>query len=123
MDLIAIGLIVWSRLLMRRPDAPRLLRWVAPALVLGFLVSLVGTGLGLTWAFRAVETVPAARMKAGREHRVPLCADAMFFPSVSTNMDHVLYRLVFPLLGTFLGRCRDGWGRCFRHLRNREGCR
>lgn len=59
MDLFAIGLIVWSRVLLRRPDAPRWLRWVAPALGLGFVVSLGGTALGLVWAFHAVESVPA----------------------------------------------------------------
>ena len=96
MDLIAIGLIVWSRLLMRRPDAPSWLGWVAPALVLGFLVSLVGTGLGLMWAFRAVETVPADQKASVLSANI---ARAMWFTLIGFVFDAIA--LVALLVVTF----------------------
>lgn len=96
MDLIAIGLSVWSRLLMRRPDAPSWLRWVAPALVLGFLVSLVGTGLGLMWAFRAVETVPADQKASVLSANI---ARAMWFTLIGFVFDAIA--LVALLVVTF----------------------
>jgi hypothetical protein len=58
-DLIALALIIWSRVLLRRPGAPLWLRWVMPVLLVGFVMSLGGTALGLKWAFHAAEGVPA----------------------------------------------------------------
>jgi len=43
-----------------------------------------------------VWTVPAARMKAGREHRVPLCARAVEILETLAQLDHGPEDIVFP---------------------------
>src|SRR5688500_8950933 len=57
-DLLALGLILWSWWLSRRPQAPRWLKWVTPMLLLAYLSSTIGAVLVLKQIFAAVASAP-----------------------------------------------------------------
>ena len=59
MDLLAIGLAVWARILSRREGAPKWLAFLPYFIALTFIGSLGGTLLGLRHAFVSVGNVPA----------------------------------------------------------------
>jgi hypothetical protein len=59
-DLLAIVLFFWAWWLKKQSGTPSWLRFVPPLIVVAFFVSLIGTGLGLLYAFHAVENVNPA---------------------------------------------------------------
>lgn len=99
MDLVALGLIVWSRLLLRREGAPRWLRWVAPVLLLGFAVSLGGTVFGLKLAFQSIEGVPPDQKAAALAASI---SRAMWFTAFGLGLDAAAF--VALLVVTVRGR-------------------
>lgn len=60
MDLFAIILFFWARWLRKQPGAPSGLRFAPPLIVGAFLVSSLGTVLGLLYAFERVKSVEPA---------------------------------------------------------------
>jgi hypothetical protein len=83
-DLLALGLVIWSRFLARRPGAPRWVRWLWAPLIGVTVGSLLATVLGLRYAFYAASTVPAAE-KA--QHLADGIARAMTFTAAGLVFD------------------------------------
>jgi hypothetical protein len=60
MDLFAIILFFWARWLRKQPGTPSGLRYAPPLIVAAFLISSLGTVLGLLYAFESVKSVEPA---------------------------------------------------------------
>lgn len=88
MDLVALGLAVWSRWLWRRPGAPSWLRWVSWVLLVGFVVSLGGTVLGLRLAFGSVESVDPSQKATVLAASI---SRAMAFTAAGLVLDAVVF--------------------------------
>jgi hypothetical protein len=101
MDLVSIGLIIWSRLLARRPAAPRWVRVVwLPLIVVptgGFLASVAW----LRYAFTSINTLPASEKATALANQI---SHAMSFVVVALAFD----ALVAVALGvyTYTGRAK-----------------
>lgn len=86
MDLLAVILFFWSRWLAKQPATPPWLRFVPPLIVVAFFVSLAGTGLGLLYAFHAVENVApsekATMLANGISRAMTFTAGAIVFDAI-----------------------------------------
>jgi hypothetical protein len=85
-DLLAIILFFWAWWLKKQPGTPPWLRFVPPMIVVAFFVSLAGTGLGLLYAFNAVENVAPAEkatmLAKGISRAMNFTAGAIVFDAV-----------------------------------------
>ena len=91
----------------------------ARALELAVLTAArTGEILGATWGEIDFATktwvIPARRMKAGRQHRVPLGDRAIAILSTLPRED----ARIFPIGSRALPRLHAGWGRTFRQRRH-----
>jgi hypothetical protein len=101
MDLISIGLIVWSRILARRPAAPQWVRIIWVPLIVVPTGGLLASIAWLRNAFASVQSVPASEKATALANQI---SHAMTFVAVAL----VFEAAVAVALGvyTYTGRAR-----------------
>jgi biopolymer transport protein ExbB/TolQ len=86
MDLLAVILFFWAWWLKKQPGTPPWLKSLPWLIVIAFLVSLFGTGLGLLHAFHGVEALPPSEKSAylaeGISRAMRFTAGAIAFDAV-----------------------------------------